>query len=137
MFLFTSMSRARAVFFSALATSVLFATPPVVSAQPVPFTIQGPGVHPAQFRITRFASGLTLPVAVAGTVSFILSGVLGEVTVSWATGYVSWPAVVTVATGTVLLAPLGTKVSHHVPPRAMRIGFGIFLMLLGIRMITV
>ena len=62
MFLFTSMSRARAVFFSALATSVLFATPPVVSAQPIPFTIQGPGVHPAQFRITRFASGLTLPV---------------------------------------------------------------------------
>jgi uncharacterized membrane protein YfcA len=88
-------------------------------------------------KISGTSSTFTFPVAVAGTVSFILSGVLSEVTVSWATGYVYWPAVVTVATGTVLLAPLGTKVSHHVAPQAMRIGFGIFLMLLGIRMVTV
>ncbi|MBP60686.1 MAG: hypothetical protein CMJ62_04090 [Planctomycetaceae bacterium] len=62
MFLFGSMSRARAVLFATVPASVLFVTPPVVSAQSVPFTIQGPGVHPAQFRITRFADGLTLPV---------------------------------------------------------------------------
>lgn len=38
-------------------TAVSLAAPP-----PIPFAIQGPGVNPAQFRVTVFAAGLNYPV---------------------------------------------------------------------------
>lgn len=88
-------------------------------------------------KISGTSSTFTFPVAVAGTVAFMISGIIGKIDVPWTTGYVYWPAAVTVAVGTVILAPLGTKVSHHISRRGMRISFGVFLLLLGIRMITV
>ena len=88
-------------------------------------------------KISGTSSTFTFPVAVAGTIAFMISGIIGKVDVQWTTGYVYWPAVVTVAVGTVILAPLGTRMSHHIPRRGMRIGFGVFLLLLGVRMITV
>lgn len=35
------------------------------AAAPVPFTIEGPGVDPAQFRITTFSSGMNYPLGMA------------------------------------------------------------------------
>ena len=43
------------------ATIVLLLVPGLIHAQ-VPFTIQGPGVDPNDFRITEFATGLNFPV---------------------------------------------------------------------------
>lgn len=46
-----------------LVLSILSAVAPLFAAvPPVPFTIQGPGVNPAQFRVTAFATGLNYPL---------------------------------------------------------------------------
>src|SRR5882672_5238695 len=42
------------------AATKLCAAPP-----PIPFAIQGPGLNPAQFRVTAFATGLNYPVGMA------------------------------------------------------------------------
>ena len=39
--------------------------PLLAAVQPVPFAIEGPGVNPAQFRVTAFAAGLNYPVGMA------------------------------------------------------------------------
>jgi len=41
------------------------ATNSFAAAPPVPFAIEGPGVNPAQFRVTAFATGLNYPVGMA------------------------------------------------------------------------
>jgi glucose/arabinose dehydrogenase len=49
-----------------LLSSILGAATPLLAAIPtVPFTIQGPGVNPAQFRVTAFATGLNYPLGMA------------------------------------------------------------------------
>ncbi len=47
----------------ALMGMVVFLAHGRVSAQP--FTVQGPGVNPADFRVATFASGLDFPLGVA------------------------------------------------------------------------
>jgi glucose/arabinose dehydrogenase len=49
-----------------LLLSILGAVTPLFAAvPPVPFTIGGPGVNPAQFRVTAFATGLNYPLGMA------------------------------------------------------------------------
>lgn len=45
--------------------SVLVVTPLCAAVPPVPFTIGGPGVNPAHFRVTAFATGLNYPLGLA------------------------------------------------------------------------
>lgn len=86
-------------------------------------------------KISGTSSTFTLPAAVTGTIVFLATGYIDGMHMPWTTGYVYWPAVLTVGAGSIVMAPLGSKLSHHVPRKGMRIGFGFLLLFLGIRMI--
>jgi uncharacterized membrane protein YfcA len=75
------------------------------------------------------------PIAVAGTVSFVVLG-LGGGMPEQALGYVHLPAFAGIALTSALTAPLGAATVHRLAPQLVRRIFGIFLVLVGLRMLA-
>jgi uncharacterized membrane protein YfcA len=55
---------------------------------------------------------------------------------AWSLGYVSLTAFAGMAVASVSTAPLGAKLAHTLPPLALKRGFAVFLMLVGLKMLT-
>ena len=83
-------------------------------------------------RAVATSSACGLPIAVAGSISFMLIG-WNEMTIlpAFATGYVYWPAVLGITLSSVLFAPLGAALAHRLPAEKLRRNFGFFLVVLG------
>lgn len=75
------------------------------------------------------------PIAVAGTISFIWLGVQGGLP-GQGLGYVNLPAFAGIALTSALAAPLGAATVHRLPARLVRRIFGVFLVLVGLRMLA-
>lgn len=82
----------------------------------------------------RVAIFVGMLVAIIGTISYIISG-LNEPLPAHTIGYVYWPAWVGTAVGSVLFAPLGVRLSYHLPTRVLRILFAFLMVLIGIHML--
>lgn len=77
------------------------------------------------------------PIALAGTIGFIWIGLDASTPLpSWSTGYIYWPAVVSISLPSVLFAPLGAKLAHILPANVLRQVFAVFLLLLAIGMLV-
>ncbi|MDP1708540.1 MAG: sulfite exporter TauE/SafE family protein [Gammaproteobacteria bacterium] len=76
-----------------------------------------------------------LPIAVAGTVGFVITGWNTPQLPAWSTGYIYWPAFAGIALASVLSAPLGARLAHTLPVGQLRIYFSLLLALLGMRML--
>jgi uncharacterized membrane protein YfcA len=74
------------------------------------------------------------PIAVAGTLSFILLG-QGAGLPQGALGYVHLPAFIGIAITSALAAPLGVATVHRLSPKVVKRVFGLFLLLVGARML--
>lgn len=81
------------------------------------------------------AAACGLPIALAGTVGFLVSGWGAEGLPAGATGFVYWPAVLGVAVTSVLAAPVGARLAHTLPVRTLRRAFSVVLALIGLRMV--
>jgi uncharacterized protein len=75
------------------------------------------------------------PIALAGTVSFILLG-WRHGTPEQALGYVHAPALIGIALTSALAAPLGAATVHRLSPLVAKRIFGFFLVLVGVRMLA-
>ena len=75
------------------------------------------------------------PIAIAGSLSFLLLGLGGDLP-SGTLGYVHLPAFAGIAVASALSAPLGAATVHRLPPATVRRVFGIFLVLVGLRMLA-
>ena len=78
-----------------------------------------------------------LPIAVAGTAGFVLSGWDNTQLPVWSSGYLYWPALFGVTTASVLLAPLGAKLAHRLPSAILKRIFSLLLLGLALRMLIV
>lgn len=79
----------------------------------------------------------TMPIAVVGSLSFILMG-MGQhsySTIAWSTGYIYWPAFLASATAGVIFAPIGAKLMHRIPSHILKNIFGLFLAVVAIHML--
>lgn len=82
---------------------------------------------------TSAATGF--PIAVAGTVGFMLAGVEAHGALpAGSTGFVYWPGVAGIAVASVLLAPVGAKLASRLPQRRLKQAFAVFLVVVGIRL---
>jgi uncharacterized membrane protein YfcA len=85
-------------------------------------------------RAVATSSTLGFPLAVVGTLGYVISGWGNEV-MSWSLGYVYLPAVGLIAVFTVLLAPVGVALSHRIPAPTLKRCFGGLLLLVAGRML--
>ena len=83
------------------------------------------------------AAACGVPIAAAGAIGYMY---FGQSTVAilppGAFGYVFWPAVISISFASILTARIGANISHSISEKNLRISFGMFLILVGILVIT-
>ena len=53
-----------------------------------------------------------------------------------AVGYVFWPAVISISLASIFTAKLGANISHSISEKALKVSFGVFLIMVGILVIV-
>lgn len=83
------------------------------------------------------ATGATagIPIASIGAIAYIVAGQGAQGLPAWSAGYVYAPGLIGIATMSVLFAPLGAKLTHRLPTAGLRRLFGVFLLMVGLRML--
>lgn len=81
------------------------------------------------------SAALGFPIAMAGTVGYLVAGWSTPGLPAGSLGYVFLPGLIGVAALTMLIAPLGAKTAHRLPVKQLKRAFGGFLALLGTKML--
>jgi len=81
------------------------------------------------------SSACGLPIAVAGTLGFVVAGLDQEGLPSGSGGYVYWSAMPWIVITTIIFAPVGAGLAHSLPTRTIKRLFALLLFLVGIRLI--
>ncbi len=76
-----------------------------------------------------------LPIALAGTLGFIVTGLDAPDRPAWSLGYVYGPAMIGIAFASMLTAPLGAKLAHTLPTGMLKKIFAVLLAVIGVRML--
>ncbi|HWP94305.1 MAG TPA: sulfite exporter TauE/SafE family protein [Gammaproteobacteria bacterium] len=91
----------------------------------VPFLLWS-GTSPV--RAVATSAACTVPIALAGAAGYIIIGWDDPLRPAWSTGYVLWPAALTIAAASMLFAPLGVALAHRLPYRHLRRLFALVLL---------
>ena len=78
-----------------------------------------------------------LPIALAGSLGFVLLAPPAIDLPEHAIGFVYWPALLGIAVASMLSAPLGAKLAHRLSTRNLRRGFAVFLLFVGMSMLFI
>lgn len=81
------------------------------------------------------SAAIGLPIAVAGTVGFIITGWGIEHRPVMSMGYVNIPAFFSIVVASTLFAPVGARITHRIPPQRLRQFFGFFLLVLSVKVL--
>ena len=82
------------------------------------------------------AAACGVPIAAAGAIGYMYYGQTDANLPMGAFGYVFWPAVICISLASVFSAKLGANLSHSISEQALKISFGIFLIIVGILVVT-
>jgi uncharacterized membrane protein YfcA len=80
------------------------------------------------------SSAIGLPIALAGTIGYVFSGLSVSNLPSASIGFVYFPAFVALAAGTWLTAPFGARATHRLPVNSLKRIFAGLLYLIAVRM---
>ena len=81
------------------------------------------------------AAAVTLPVATAGAIGFLITGLNATDLPDLTTGYIFWPAVAGITLSSVFVAPVGVRIAHAIPVVGLRRSFAILLAGVGVYML--
>lgn len=82
------------------------------------------------------SAGLGALIAVPGTLGYVISGIPHLANLPpLSVGYVSLPGLVLVGGVATLAAPLGARLAHAFTKRQLEVGFGLYLLLVGLRFV--
>ena len=81
------------------------------------------------------SAAVGLPVAIAGTISFVLAGLHQAGLPPWSVGYVYVPALLAIVIGSVACAPIGARAAHRWPVKALRRAFACLLYVMAVYML--
>jgi uncharacterized membrane protein YfcA len=80
------------------------------------------------------AAGVGVPITIAGTVGYLLAGLPHQALLPpLSLGFVSVIGVVVMAPISSYIAPIGARLAHGLAPRALELGFGLFLLAVSLR----
>jgi uncharacterized membrane protein YfcA len=77
------------------------------------------------------SAALGLPIAVAGTIGFVIAGSRASNLPPWSIGYVYVPALLAIVAGSVASAPIGARAAHRWPVKRLRRAFAGLLYVLA------
>ena len=80
------------------------------------------------------AAAIGLPIALGGTAGYIFTGWGAAELPNLSIGYVYLPALVGIASASVLTAPLGARLAHKAKPKLLRMTFALLLFTLALKM---
>jgi uncharacterized membrane protein YfcA len=83
---------------------------------------------------TAAANGF--PIALAGTVGYVLHGLRTPGLPPGSFGFVYLPALAIVVAASMPVAPLGARLAHRLPVRQLRVVFSLVLLALALRMLA-
>ena len=81
------------------------------------------------------AATVGLPIALAGTAGFVLSGWHTDAQPGYNSGFVYWPAVAGIVLASMPMAPLGARLAHHLPRTVLQRVFAVLLVIIGAKMV--
>jgi uncharacterized protein len=81
------------------------------------------------------SAAIGLPIALAGTVGYLVNGLGREDMPPYSLGFVYVPAFVLIGVTSTLAAPFGAKVAHRLPVTTLRRFFAVVLLLLSAKML--
>jgi uncharacterized membrane protein YfcA len=82
------------------------------------------------------AAAVGLPIAVAGTLGYVVQGLRMEGLPSLSLGYVYVPALALVVVTSMAAAPIGARLAHRLPVKRLRVIFALLLYALALRMLV-
>jgi uncharacterized membrane protein YfcA len=82
------------------------------------------------------AAAIGFPIALAGTVGYVLHGMRTPQLPAGSLGFVYLPALAFVAAASVTTAPLGARLAHRLPVRRLRMVFSLVLLAFAVRMLA-
>lgn len=89
------------------------------------------GASLTQAVATSAACGV--PIALFGTATFMWMGWDNPQLPPWATGYVMWPAFITIVMTSIPFARVGVRLAHRLPSHVLRWAFAILLTAVGLK----
>lgn len=81
------------------------------------------------------SAAIGFPIAVAGTLGYLVNGISVAGLPSWTLGYLYLPALAGMAVFSMLTAPLGARLAHRLPVTALKRVFAVFLIVVATRMV--
>lgn len=98
----------------------------------VPFLIW---CHVDMRKAVATSSACGFPIALAGTLTMIFTGLDSTSLPEHSIGYVYWPAAILILMTSVLFAPVGAKLAHSISVDSLKRVFAIVLACIGLRML--
>ncbi len=86
-------------------------------------------------RVVATSAFCGLPIALAGSLSYVIMGWQATQSTPHALGYVYLPAFIGFTLGSISSAPVGARLAHRLPTHALRRIFAIFLLIVGLDML--
>lgn len=85
-------------------------------------------------RAIATSAAIGFPIAVAGTLGYVVGGWHAHGLPPASLGFIYLPALAGIVFGSVLTAPLGARTAHRLPVRRLKRGFALLLFALALRM---
>jgi uncharacterized membrane protein YfcA len=80
-------------------------------------------------------AAIGIPVAIVGTIGYVVSGWRVESLPAWSVGFVYLPALALLVAGSVVTAPMGARYAHKLPVATLRRVFACLLYVLALKMV--
>ncbi len=80
------------------------------------------------------SAAIGFPIALSGTIGFVIAGWSAAGRPEWSIGYVTAPAVLGIVVASSIGAPYGAKLTHRLPDRILRLVFAGVLIAMAIKM---
>lgn len=81
------------------------------------------------------SAAIGFPIAVAGTIGYLVNGLTAADLPEWSVGFVHLPSLAGLVLTSVLIAPIGVRISHKLPVTTLKKIFAVFLYIIGTKLL--
>ena len=84
---------------------------------------------------TGLSAACTIVIAGCGSLGFLIAGWGETSSLTYSSGYLYWPGFLGISLASIIFAPLGVRVSQHLPLKLAKRLFALLLLIIGLRML--